>query len=244
MADTKSQLNDIVLDKDHSTLGGFKKILLTVATFAVLLIIVIVIMSSLNNSDDKQGLGSTILPPEPTQVEEEKSTLFKSVEVINEQDNVEEQRLEDIALEIKEKTLSKTQTPVIEEAVISDPYEPKKVVEKKTLKPKVVKKVVTKKPVVKKTTPKVTKTTKTKVTKKGSWFVQVGSFEKPKPNNKLISKIKSNGYSYKIYKSKVKGRNFTKVLVGPFSTYREAQKNKPKISKTIQSGAFIYQVVQ
>ena len=244
MADTKSQLNDIVLDKDHSALGGFKKILLTVATFAVLLIIVIVIMSSLNNNDDKEGLGSTILPPEPTQIEEEKSTLFKSVEVISEQDNVEEKRLEDIAQEIKNQTLPKVKTPVVEEAVISDPYEPKEVIKPKTVEPKIVKKVVTKKPVVTKTAPKATKTPTTKVSKKGSWFVQVGSFEKSKPNNNLISKIKNNGFSYKLYKSSVKGKNYTKVLIGPFSTYKEAQKNKPKISKTIESGAFIYQVVQ
>lgn len=234
MADSKSQLNDIVLDRDNSTLGSFKKVLLAIAAFAVLLIIVIVIMSAVN-SDEKQGIAPNVLPPEPIQELEDKNTLFKSVEVLSEQATSEEQRLEQIAQEIKKQALVQLEpnsTAQEEETVISDPYEQ---VEEPAPEPS---KIVEKKVEEKKSIP----TKSTSSVKTGSWFVQVGSFEKANPNSHLISKIKNQGYTYKLHKTTVNGKSYTKVLIGPFATYQDAQSTKPLIAKKIEAGAFIYQV--
>ncbi len=249
MADTKSELNDIILNKGTNSFSGFKKVLLAVASFAVLLIIVIVIMSSLNK-DDKKDLSKTILPPEPTVVEDEKSKLFQSVDILEEKGDDEQKRLEAIANEIKNKTLNKEQDqqiPVVDETksdtkvandvtTIADPYEN---VKKEPVKEP---KVEPKKEVVK-TEPKKEVKKEPKL-KQGTWYVQVGSFAHTNPNKRLIKKIKTLGYSHKQYKIVIKGKEMTKLLIGPYSTYKEAQKAKPQIKKTINPEAFVYQVAQ
>ena len=244
MPDTKSELNDIILNKSNSNFSGFKKVLLAVASFAILLIIVVVVMSSINGGSST-NLAKTILPPEPTTVQEEKSNLFKPVEVTTEENADEQKRLEAIANEIKQQTLPPVVTPEENNAIsnddivtIDDPYEakaePKKVVVKK--------KVIPTKPIVKKET-QVTKK-KTSVSKKGSWYVQVGSFARVNPHKRLIAKIKRLGYDYKQYQSTINGKKMTKLLIGPYETYKAAQKAKPTISSEIEAAAFIYQVVR
>lgn len=250
MPDTKSELNDIILNKSHSTFGGFKKVLLAVASFAVLLIIVVVVMSSLNEKPSN-SLANTILPPEPTQTLDQGSELFKPVEIVQESSDDEQARLEAIANEIKQQTLlpaEASQSVQVQDdqdvvvtdddvVTIDDPYETVTQVKAEPRKP-VVKKPIVKKPV------KTTKTVKTTRAIKGKWYVQVGSFERVKPNEELISKIKRLGYSYKAYKSKVNGQRLTKLLIGPYPSYKKAQAAKPRISREIEAAAFIYQVVK
>lgn len=244
MPDTKSELNDIILNKSNSNFSGFKKVLLAVASFAILLIIVVVVMSSINGGSST-NLANTILPPEPITAQEEKSDLFKPVEITSEENADEQKRLEGIANEIKQQTLPPVVTAEEHSAVtnedivtIDDPYEaktePKKVVTKK--------KVSHTKPIVKKEVEVAKK--KTSVSKKGSWYVQVGSFARVNPHKRLIAKIKRLGYAYKQYKSSINGKKMTKLLIGPYKTYKAAQKAKPKISSEIEPAAFIYQVVQ
>lgn len=237
MPDTKSELNNIILNKSDSSFSGFKKALLAVASFAVLLIIVVVVMGSLNDNPNNK-LSTTILPPEP----ETKSELFKSVIVDQESSDEEQKRLESIANEIKQQALPpvvdpKENTPIVDSdiVVIDDPYtEPVKV---KKPKPVKVKKVIKKEPIK-----KVTK--KASTLKKGSWYVQVGSFAKLQPHKRLIAKIKRLGFSYKQHKSNVNGVNLTKLLIGPYTTHKNAQKVRPKIRAEIEPAAFIFQVVQ
>jgi DedD protein len=246
MPDTKSELNDIILNKSHNTFGGFKKVLFAVASFMMLFVLVIVVMSSMDEKP-ANSLAKTILPPEPNLAQEQNSELFKSVEITNEGANDEQARLEAIANEIKQQTLNPSEkTPKEDEVVVTsddvvtidDPYvtvtEPDPVVVKKEIK----------KTVVKKDVKKVVKTTTKKSTLKGQWYVQVGSFEKVKPHERLIAKIKRMGYNHKIYKSKVDGQRLTKLLIGPYTTYKNAQQAKPKIAREIEAAAFIYQVVK
>ncbi len=246
MADTKSELNDIILNKSDSSFSGFKKVLLAVASFAVLLIIVVVVMSSIND-DPKNNLTNTIVPPEPTTNIEEKSDLFKSVAVDKETSDDEQKRLESIANEIKQQTLppvvspdEKVEAPNNEVITISDPYA--QPVKKETTP------VTTKKEeVVKEQTPKkeaVKATTEEPQTKKGNWYVQVGSFERVQPHKRLIAKIERLGYSYKQYKSLVKGNQVNKLLIGPYTTYKEAKKASIKIKADIEPAAYVYQMVQ
>lgn len=244
MPDTKSELNDIILNKSASSFNGFKKVLLAVASFAVLLIIVVVVMSSIN--DNKTDLSKTILPPEPKSDIERKSELFKTVEVTQESNDAELKRLEIIANEIKQQTLQPTiKSDKADEKVIvnkddivtiDDPYLPKAT--PKTVQTKETKKVVEAKKVAK--TP-----VKTPVqVKKGNWYVQVGSFARLKPHVKLIAKIKRLGFSYKRYKVQTNGKEMTKLLIGPYPTYKSAKKAKKRITAEIEPAAFIYQVVQ
>ena len=244
MPDTKSELNDIILNKSTSSFNGFKKVLLAVASFAVLLIIVVVVMSSIN--DNKTDLSKTILPPEPKSNTERKSELFKAVEISQESNNAELKRLENIANEIKQQTLQSTIKPekVDEKVVVNnnnivtidDPYSPK--ITPKIVKTKEVKKVIKDKKTVK-------TAVKTPVQdKKGNWYVQVGSFARLKPHVKLIAKIKRLGFSFKRYKVHTNGKEMTKLLIGPYVTYKSAKKAKKRITAEIEPAAFIYQVVQ
>lgn len=251
MPDTKSELNDIILNKSHNSFGGFKKVLLAVASFSVLLIVVVVVMSSINEKP-ANSLAKTILPPEPGITTNENSELFKSVDIDQEDSDSEQDRLESIANEIKQQTLKsnnlvkedkqavvKTDDSVI---TIDDPYE---AVTQPLVKSKqAVKEVVVKKKVETKRITPIKKKTVQKEASKGHWYVQVGSFVKVKPSERLIAKIKRMGYEYKVYQSKVDGQPLTKLLIGPYISYKKAQQAKPKITREIESAAFIYKVVK
>lgn len=246
MPDTKSELNDIILNKSASSFNGFKKVLLAVASFAVLLIIVVVVMSSINGN--KNELVKTILPPEPKSDTQRQNELFKSVEITQESSDAELKRLESIANEIKQQTLPKATVADKKEdktvinnsnvVTIDDPYS-KKVTPKTT-------EVKTVKHVTKVKTPKIVKKAVTTPvqTKKGNWYVQVGSFARLKPHKRLIAKIKRLGFSYKKHATTVQGKNMTKLLIGPYTTYKSAKKAKRRITAEIEPAAFIFQVVR
>lgn len=71
-------------------------------------------------------------------------------------------------------------------------------------------------------------TSKSTVASKTGYFVQVGAFSKA-PSKKYLDNIKSHGYSYKLHKVTVKGKNFTKVLIGPYKGRSTATNNMVKI---------------
>ena len=235
-----SELNDIILNKSSNNVSGFKKLLLAIATFAVLLIIVIVVMSSLDKGKGK-GLKQTILPPEPTQNKELKNDLFKSVDVVEEQSDDEQKRLEEIANELKTqipKEEKKSNLPQEEQLNTLDTPEETVIIDSPVKQPAKPNKQAVKKH----KTPKKISTTKKSTPKKGTWYVQVGSFEKPNPHKKLVAKIKRSGYTYIQYKTRIHGKTMTKFLIGPFRSYKDAQKNKSKIAATVEPAAFIYRV--
>jgi len=71
-------------------------------------------------------------------------------------------------------------------------------------------------------------TSKSTVVSKSGYFVQVGAFSKA-PSKKYLDNIKSHGYSYKLHKVEVKGKNYTKVLIGPYKGRSLATNNMAKI---------------
>ncbi|EPH09178.1 hypothetical protein HMPREF9309_00697 [Campylobacter ureolyticus ACS-301-V-Sch3b] len=75
---------------------------------------------------------------------------------------------------------------------------------------------------------------------KGS-YIQVLATADFKPDADYIKKLKSKGYSYTLYKTTVKGKEYIKVLVGPFD---EAKLNSemPNIRATINKDAFVFRV--
>ncbi len=226
--DEKNELSDIVLNKGGSS-NSNKKIILAIATLGVVLIVVVMLMNSIN-SKGTDNLPQAVLPPEPkaqvaSENELDKEPLFEDVPIVEEK-AADDTNLDHIAQKLKEESAVET----IEEPVAVATVTPKQTqaVKKQTSvkKPKVVKKAVK----------KVKHTTST--APKHAYFVQVGSFSKYTPNKKFLNSITSLGYHYSYHKV----NNINKVLVGPFSSRKEANKAKNVLRKKVVSGAFLVQL--
>ncbi len=211
----KNELNDIILNKNSSSSSN-KKILLAVATLGAVLIIVIMLMNTLN-SNSGDNLPKPVPLPAPKavdfQISDEEEPLFEEVEVIQEE-SIDSNNLEQIAQKLKEESLAEsTKMPV--------------------------KKVEVKKVEVKKTETKIIKKTEIKKTDSyGSYYIQVGSFSKYKPNKKFLKSITDKGYTYKFHKV----GSLNKVLVGPFSNNKKARTALRAIRSSIEAGAFVIKI--
>ena len=206
----KNELNDIILNKDTSN-NSNKKIVLAVATLGVILIIVVMLMNSLS-SNGTDNLPQAVLPEEPQgqilQTQEE--PLFE--EVVVEEETSSDEDLALIAQKLKEESLAEASVEVIQ---VQTP-----VVQKET---------VVKKSVVAKT---VTPASKASAI---SYYIQVGSFSKYKPNKKFLDSITKLGYSYKFHKV----ANLNKVLVGPFKNSNEAKNARRTLRSKVEPGSFL-----
>jgi DedD protein len=223
----KNELGDIILNKS-SNQGGNKKIILAAATLGVILIVVVLLMNSLtpdtqNNLPQKEKLPpKPVTAPQPTQTKAEKEEpMFEDAEIIDEnlmaEDEAEDQKLEEIA-----KKLKKQSTAQPKKEVLKAKPQPKPAVTHK----KEVKKVATHKPAPK------------KATTGKKYYVQVGSFTKG-PSKELIKNIKATGYNYRLYKTTVRGRHVTKVLIGSFKNEREARYALKKVRRMVVKDAFM-----
>lgn len=153
--------------------------------------------------------------------------------------------------EIKQEPKAETTKSKQEVVVVTSKKETPKQESKKVIKEEKVKKGAQKQE-VKKQTPKApkqevkkqTSAQKNNVTQttlqKGN-YIQVLATADFKPDADYIKKLKSKGYSYTLYKTTVKGREYVKVLVGPFN---EAKLNSeiPNIRATINKNAFVFRV--
>jgi len=92
-------------------------------------------------------------------------------------------------------------------------------------------------------THRVAKTTKTNKQhrKKGTFYVQIGSF-KGSPNPDLLYTITRHGYNYRLIKFPAKGTTISRLLIGPYKTRTEVQNILPYIKKEIKNSAFIAQI--
>jgi DedD protein len=211
--DEKNELNNIILNKGGSK-GDNKKIILAVATLGVVLIIVVILMNTLT-SKGTDNLPQAILPPQPQSQIEEEEPLFEEVEIIQETQQ-ESVSLDKIAQKLKEESLKEKSEPIVE-----------------IPKQKVIPKVVVKKPVKK-------ATVKTSAT--GTFYIQVGSFAKYKPNKKFLDSIIKLGYTYKFHKVTRNNKSLNKVLVGPFSTETKAREALKTVKSSIEAGAFLTKI--
>ncbi len=225
----KNELNDIILNRNTSN-TGMKKIMLSVASLAILLIIVVVIMSSLN-SEGTSNLPQAIEPPKTTAAVEE-DPLFEPVaidEVSNDQES-----LNDVAKKIKEQSATESELITGPEASLEEEVT-EVIVPAKYEKP-ITKKKTTPKKVAKKAAPKSTQAIS------GNYYIQVGSFGRFSPDKKFLKKITDHGYTYTIHKVNAGDAMMTKVLVGPYPTDSAARKDLSKVRSTIVSGAFLSRI--
>lgn len=235
----KSELNDIILNKNSSSLGN-KKIVLAVATLGIILILVVMLMNSLASSGN-DNLPQVVLPPEP-QKEAKAITdepLFEDVNVIQEttQDNVS---LDQIAQKLKEESVketSKVQAQSSTAAAVAE--EPKKTETAKT--------ETQKAPTAKTTTAKVAakeplSEPKTATASPSGHYIQVGSFSKIEPNKKFLDSITNLGYKYKFHPVTINSKVISKVLVGPFDSEAEARKALKNVRASVEAGAFLTKI--
>ena len=239
----RNELNDIILNKTEQK-GSNKKLLVAIATFAIILIIVVVVMNKLN------GPKESSLPHAPKQhiiiVEELQEPEYeeRSVPVIEQSiEHTSELLEEDIVEEID--LIPEDNTP------LKEPVIEKKSVAKPTH--KASSKKETPKPTAKSTrpsgkyNPKTKRIEKSKATKpiaatKGSYYVQVGSFAKYSPSKKFLNKIEKYGYTYTYHKVTRNSKTLNKVLVGPFKTKAAAREALPVIKRNVERGAFLTKI--
>jgi len=211
-----------------------KKPLIYIALgFLVFVVVVILVAIFQNLSSEKNN---EILPP--TEVKQQKTTEeFKPIPVQEEpamqeenQTNTNEKNAQN---SMQEKPLAEKNPKPTQENV---KIEQKQKVTKST---------------TKNTAQNVAKNEKTakKPTKvvNGKYYIQVAALLKnAKPNKKFIALLEKYGFNYTFVQTYVKKGDqkvkVTKILVGPYSSYKEAKKALNKIKKEITQNAFIYRV--
>ena len=249
--ENKNELNDIILNKNAKN-NSTKKILLTIATFAITLIIVVIIMNQVSGKKESNlphaPQMSEVVVEEVVQ-EPEMEVAEESIPVIEKLIEHESELVEDDEVTENEKSIDvpdgKDETERIVESVFEEPEiveEPvytskpvKKAEPKQVLKPKTVLPSGKYDPKTKRIVQSKTPTTATT----GQYYIQVGSFAKYAPSKTFLDKIANRGYTYTFHKVTRSGRTLNKVLVGPFKTQAAAREALPIIKRNVESGAFL-----
>ncbi|UFH59715.1 SPOR domain-containing protein [Sulfurovum mangrovi] len=78
--------------------------------------------------------------------------------------------------------------------------------------------------------------THTKYTSRGNYYIQVGAFSQT-PNKRFLAKITRNGFTYTITKRSPRG--LKKLLIGPYSNQKSAERALIKVQKLINKRAFL-----
>lgn len=255
--DTNSELEDILLSANSSSQDK-KKYIVLAGSLVVLFLIILILIKVFSGSPQDDTLTKA---PEP--IAQDKALEGQSIEqeyqrIINERlKKLQEQKeaeQSNIPTQTEQPQSAQEQPTEIQQPVVAE--EPVQETIKESVKqPVVEKKVVQPEPAPKATAPKAdtkalftqttptssmtkTSTTNTSSNLKG-FFIQVGAFSK-EPSNDFLNKIKSKGYSYKVFKDTVNGVTYNKVLVGPFNSRAEADSNTTSVKKALDlNSAFI-----
>lgn len=246
-----NDLKDIVLDSgedDKLRASSIKKVLIFVVILVIIFLVVLIIMRFINQPETPENDSRLVLPPEPTQMQEKASNdeIFRQVPIIPEE--TKKESFEEMAKSLKEKEMASIKEEVKQEAqeAIEEPKELKMPEEPKVEpkpKPKVEPKQKPKpkpKPALKPKTEPSKAPSNASGTPKGT-YIQVTATNKFDPSDKYLKNLKSKGYSYKLYKTSVNGKEYTKILVGPYDK-NAINSHLSKIRKDINKDAFIFRV--
>ena len=230
----EQELGNIMLNSSGYNEENKKKYLILGIILIILFLSTILVIRLFNDDEKPQNdfitqEDSTIknITKSSSIDEEYKKILDKRV---NTQINTDENKTTnnesiDRDLDLIEKQIIAKKKQILEEKPV--------VVKKQTYVP--VKKVY----VPKEETKKVVKKTTSSSNPLKGYFVQVGAFSK-NPSSKYINNIRKNNLKYKIYKVKINGKLFNKVLIGPYSSRALASKDINSIkSKLSISSAYI-----
>ncbi len=228
MNEDKNELSDIKLQRDNSS--SSKKIILSVATLGAIMLLTIIIINSLS-SKKADNLPKRVPPPELTQSAQPttQEPLFEEVEVEHEGED-KSLSLGDIAKKLKDKSSQESQesqessNQVAQQAPVPQKEQPQAL----------------------KQQPKKAEPTKTQETPKavqnGSYYIQIGSFERVKPSQKILDATTKLGYSYTFHEVTMNDKKINKVLVGPFNSQKDARDALPAIKNSIEKNAFITKI--
>ncbi len=73
------------------------------------------------------------------------------------------------------------------------------------------------------------------------YYVQVGSFS-GRPKGSLLNQISRQGYDYKLIHFPHNGLNISKLLIGPYTTHRQAETILADVRNHIEKNAFIAEI--
>ena len=253
MMDEKNELNDIILNKSSKN-DNTKKILLTIATFAITLIIVVIIMNQVSGPDEtalphapqKRAVivEEVVEEPEIESVESHVPVIEKSIEHTSELVE-DDEPLEITAPDGKAETERIVEAVFEETAVVQEPVYSKKEQTKSRPAPKksAATQVIRPKKIQPsgKYDPKSKRVVKTAAAS-GNYYIQVGSFAKYAPSRSFLNKITNRGYTYTFHKVTRNGRTLNKVLIGPFKTQSSAREALPVIKRDVEPGAFLTKI--
>jgi DedD protein len=222
----KNELSDILLEqKSSSKITQFKRLVVIAVLLILLFVLVILIMKFISKPD---GDETEAYPTLQQQIDPEKSVIEIpasniSVETIEESNTTNNETNETFANIFTENHT----TPVI----IETP------------------------PVATAKTPKTPTTTTTQPvqtnvaasiqnsnTVKSGHYIQVGSFSNP-PNKTFLDNIAKKDYEYHLYKTAIKSKQVTLVLVGPYPSESVARDTLLDVKATISKDAF-YKKIQ
>jgi len=249
-------LRDIMLEPETTNKNKKRYIILGFALI-ILFILTIVIIRVATNSDQEKMMEQEIKQPQNIVKDE---TLDKIDSTQNRKELIVPQ--EPIAPKIKEIEEPIQQQPVKKEIILPEPIKETPPVTIEPVKPQVKakdlfdmkpkdevtkKEVVKPKPAQKESTlaqpkrqivvppPAETNFVKSDLSKKlDGYFIQVGAFSK-KPTDRFLNNITKKGYNYTIHTVNIKGKNFNKVLIGPYPSSKVAKKDLEKIKKALNN---------
>ncbi|MCW1360762.1 SPOR domain-containing protein [Campylobacter jejuni] len=255
MMEEKNEFDDIILDKGNKN-EKIKKILLRTIILVILFLVVLIVMRLINNDNTKEN---SIVPTEPIVNENnETNNGFENMPII--ESNIKEDEFEALKKQIQEDN-NESIVDVNESLALPESNNTQIIpVAPQTQEPQIQEKPKPSVETSKKETPKAPKKeVKTEVKKQQSTndlfknistvsselpagtYIQIFSVSNPDSKSKELALIKKNGYEYKFYKTNVKGKEITKVLVGPFSK-DTINKEMSKIRANINKDAFVFSV--
>jgi DedD protein len=261
-----NHLDDILLDKEKSKFDKIKKIVLLVASLALIFTISIIVMKVLNSQDSEQNI-SSMLPSEPIAEQDikEPEPLFEQLP-LDEQDNVDnefDQIVKGIELKAKEEMMSEAEDIIEKE--IEKPSNSAKALasvdessqvqtppkEERVGFEKLPENLMQEEPAPKKDEPKETiqvekvesadESEVATVDIPSGWYIQVGAFSKVRDS--YLKSISDSGFNYQLKKRfKDDGSSFTKIMIGPYDSKDEANSDLGKVKEKIAKGAYITKV--
>lgn len=236
-----NEFDNIMLNEPPQEEDNKKKYLILGIVLVVLFLLTIIIIRLLTDDKSKNDPFTSNNTEKINKIEPEnniekdfqkiiKERLQKEVEENNSEEKIE--ALENITKE-EEKQID-TSNNIVDETIknIEKKITQKKVEEVKKEKPKIKKVQKTEKNIKKLITSSSSKDIK-------GHFIQIGAFKK-KPTNAYIKKIRNSNLKYAIYKTKVKGTLYHKVLIGPYSSRAIAKNSINSVKKKLNiSSAYI-----
>ena len=240
-------LDDLIIDTIAPKSNKTKSALTIIALLIVILIVAIILTKTLLKSPEnpelifEDNLSEVIAPELQLQEPNEKEVVAKPEKEAPLSTNVEKQTPapEEVHKPIVNKTIN-TPTPSQKpnKETVSVPAEvtsvPKVATAVKIKKP-------VKKPIAKPVSRPIKKPTVTrkapKATHSKKYYVQVSSFRSAQPSQRLLSVIKSSGFTSHVTAPDNTG--YKKLLIGPYKTRADVDKARDMIRKRILKSAFV-----